>query len=77
MTTISAPLHGTPLARRAGRGTWIAAPALWFGSILASRGRLRLAGQLGNLWSLAKRLTLQQPTPTEESHEANHGAVPP
>jgi triacylglycerol lipase len=65
VTTVSAPFHGTPLARRAGRGAWLAAPALWFGSILASRGRLRVAGQLGNLWSLAKRLTLQQPTPTD------------
>lgn len=65
VTTISAPFHGTPLARRAGRGTWMAAPALWFGSILASRGRLRIAGQLGTLWTLVKRITLQQPTPTE------------
>jgi hypothetical protein len=66
VTTVSAPFHGTPLARRAGRGSWMAAPALWFGSILASRGRLRLAGQAGTLWSLVKRLTLQQPTPTDE-----------
>jgi triacylglycerol lipase len=65
VTTVSAPFHGTPLARRAGRGAWLAAPALWFGSILASRGRLRLAGQLGNLFTFLKRLTLQQPTPTE------------
>jgi triacylglycerol lipase len=65
VTTVSAPFHGTPLARRAGRGAWLAAPVLWFGSILASRGRLRLAGQLGNLFTLLKRLTLQQPTPTE------------
>jgi hypothetical protein len=67
VTTLSAPLHGTPLARRLDRGLWLAAPAVWFGSILASRGRLRLAGQLGNLWSLAKRVTLQTPTPTEET----------
>jgi triacylglycerol lipase len=65
VTTVSAPFHGTPLARRAGRGAWLAMPVLWFGSILASRGRLRLAGQLGNLVNIAKRLTLQQPTPTD------------
>ena len=65
ITTISAPFHGTPLARRAGRGTFLAVPILWFCSILASRGRLRLAGQLGNIGNFLKRLTLQQPTPTD------------
>lgn len=66
VTTISAPFKGTPLARRAGRGTWLALPALWFGSILASRGRLRLAGQAATLFNLAKRATLQQTTPTDQ-----------
>jgi len=65
VVTISAPLHGTPLARRIGRGTWVAVPALWFGSILASRGRLRLAGQVANVFNLLKRATLRQPTPTD------------
>lgn len=64
--TISAPLHGTPLARRIGRGAWLAAPALWFASILASRGRLRLAGVAASLFNLLKRATLQEPTPTDE-----------
>lgn len=64
--TISAPFHGTPLARRVGRGTWLAVPALWFGSILASRGRLRLAGQAATLFNLAKRATLQEATPTDQ-----------
>src|SRR5262249_19303869 len=45
VVTLSAPFHGTPLAKRAEGSGWIAAPALWFGSILASRRRLRLAGQ--------------------------------
>ena len=63
--TVSAPFRGTPLARRIGRGAWLAAPALWFASILASRGRLRLAGQAATLFNLAKRATLQQPTPTD------------
>jgi hypothetical protein len=66
VTTLSAPLHGTPLARRAGRAALVAAPALWFGSILASRRRLRLAGQLGNLLAWAKRVVQQRPTPTDE-----------
>ena len=64
--TISAPFRGTPLARRVGRGAWLAVPALWFGSILASRGRLRLAGQAATLFNLAKRASLQQPTPTDQ-----------
>ena len=64
--TLSAPFHGTPLAPRVGGTAWIAAPALWFGSILASRRRLRLAGQVAGLYNLAKRITLQQPTPTDE-----------
>jgi hypothetical protein len=63
--TLSAPLRGTPLARRLGRGAWVAVPALWFASILASRGRLRLAGQAATLLNLIKRATLQQPTPTD------------
>ncbi|HEX4385474.1 MAG TPA: hypothetical protein VH083_21085 [Myxococcales bacterium] len=66
ITTISAPFHGTPLARRAGRATFAVVPVLWFCSILASRGRLRLAGQLGNLSNILKRLLLQQPTPTDQ-----------
>ena len=66
VVTLSAPFHGTPLARRLGRGAWAVMPALWFGSILASRGRLRLAGQAATLFNLAKRLTLQQPTPTDQ-----------
>ena len=41
--TVSTPFHGTPLAQRLGRGAWLVIPALWFASILASRGRLRLA----------------------------------
>lgn len=65
VTTISAPFKGTPLARRIGRGAGLAVPALWFGSILASRGRLRLAGQVATLANLIKRATLQQPTPTD------------
>jgi triacylglycerol lipase len=65
VVTLSAPLRGTPLARRLGRGAWLAVPALWFGSILASRGRLRLAGQVATLFNLVKRATLQQPTPTD------------
>jgi hypothetical protein len=40
-------------------------PALWFGSILASRGRLRIAGQVATLFNLLKRATFQQPTPTD------------
>jgi hypothetical protein len=66
LTTVSAPFRGTPLARRVGRGAWLAAPALWFGSILASRHRLRLAGQIGTLLTLAKRALLQDRTPTDE-----------
>jgi hypothetical protein len=65
VVTLSAPLHGTPLARRLGRGAWAAMPALWFASILASRGRLRMAGQLGALWNLVKTVTLQKPSPTD------------
>ena len=64
--TVSAPIHGTPLARSLGDVAWVAAPALWFGSILASRGRLRLAGQAAALFNLLKRAALQQPTPTDE-----------
>jgi hypothetical protein len=64
--SVSAPFHGTPLARRGGGSAWVAAPVLWFGSILASRRRLRLAGQLAGLFNLAKRAILQQPTPTDE-----------
>lgn len=63
--TLSAPLHGTPLARRLGPASWVAAPALWFGSILATRGRLRLAGQAATLFTLLKRATLGKATPTE------------
>lgn len=64
--TISAPFHGTPLARRAGDTTWLLVPALWFGSILASRRRLQWAGQAATLFNLAKRVVLQKPTPTDE-----------
>jgi pimeloyl-ACP methyl ester carboxylesterase len=64
--TISAPFKGTPLARRVGRGAWLLVPGIWFGSILASRGRLRLAGQAATLFNLAKRATLREPTPTDE-----------
>lgn len=64
--TVSAPFHGTPLAQRLGRGAWLVIPALWFASILASRGRLRLAGQAAAIFNLIKRVTLQQPTPTEQ-----------
>ena len=66
LVTISAPLRGTPLARRVGRGLWLAAPALWFASILASRGRLRIAGMAATLFNLLKKATLQEPTPTDE-----------
>ena len=65
LITLSAPFRGTPLARRVGRGAWVAMPALWFGSILASRGRLRIAGQVATLYNLLKRATFQQPTPTD------------
>jgi len=64
--SVSAPFHGTPLARRLGDTAWLAAPALWFASILASRRRLRLAGQLVGLFNLARRAILQKPTPTDE-----------
>ena len=66
VTTISAPFKGTPLARRVGRGAWLAVPALWFASILATRGRLRLAGQVATVFNLLKQATLQEPTPTDE-----------
>ncbi len=66
VTTVSAPFRGTPLARRVGRGAWLAAPALWFASILASRHRLRLAGQVGTLFTAIKRLAMQDATPTDE-----------
>lgn len=64
--TVSAPFHGTPLARRLGRGAFLVIPSLWFASILASRGRLRLAGQAAAIFNLLKRATLQQPTPTDQ-----------
>ena len=64
--TVSAPFYGTPLARRLGRTTWAAVPALWFGSILASRGRLRIAGQAGAVWNLIKRAAALRTTPTDE-----------
>jgi triacylglycerol lipase len=64
--TLSAPFHGTPLAGRIEGSAWFAAPALWFGSILASRGRLRLAGQVATLFNLVKRAARQEPTPTDE-----------
>ena len=65
--TISAPFYGTPLASKLSHGLWVAAPALWFASILASRGRLRLAGQAVTILNLAKRAVLQKhPTPTDE-----------
>src|SRR3954470_14940953 len=64
--TVSAPFHGTPLAERLGRGAWVVVPSLWFASILASRGRLRLAGQAAAIFNLLKRATLQQPTPTDQ-----------
>ena len=64
--TVSAPIHGTPLARSLGDVAWVAAPALWFGSILATRGRLRLAGQAAALLNLLKRAALQQTTPTDQ-----------
>lgn len=64
--TLSAPFHGTPLARKLLLGADFAMPALWFASILASRRRLRLAGQLGTLFNLGKRLVLQKPTPTDQ-----------
>ena len=66
VVTVSAPFHGTPLARRLGRAAFIALPAIWFASILASRGRLRLAGHLAALYNFAKQATLQDVTPTEE-----------
>jgi hypothetical protein len=66
VVTLSAPLHGTPLARRLGRASWAAMPALWFGSILASRGRLRLAGQAATLLNLLKRATSRKATPTDQ-----------
>src|SRR2546428_9025650 len=62
--TVSAPFHGTPLARSLGDVAWVAAPALWFGSILATRGRLRLAGQAAALLNPLQPAALQQTTPT-------------
>src|SRR5437763_16642078 len=64
--TVSAPFYGTPLARRLGRTTWAAVPALWFGSILASRGRLRIAGQAGAVWNMIKRAAALRTTSTDE-----------
>jgi hypothetical protein len=66
VVTVSAPFYGTPLARRAGDTTWLIVPALWFGSILASRRRLQVAGQAAAVFNLAKRALLQKPTPTDE-----------
>ncbi|MFL5399349.1 MAG: esterase/lipase family protein [Myxococcales bacterium] len=66
LITVSAPFHGTPLANRGGGAAWVAAPALWFGSILASRRRLRLAGQVAGLVNLAKRATFQSPSATDQ-----------
>ena len=66
VVTLSAPFHGTPLARRLLLGADFAMPTLWFASILASRRRLRLAGQLGTLFNLGKRLVMQKPTPTDQ-----------
>src|SRR6267142_1270641 len=71
--TLSAPFHGTPLAGRIEGSAWFAAPALWFGSILASRGRLRLAGQVATLFNLVKRAGRQEPTPTDELIRALQG----
>ena len=65
VVTLSAPFHGTPLAKRAEGSAWLAAPALWFGSILASRRRLRLAGQVATLYNLFKRVSLRETTPTD------------
>lgn len=65
--TISAPFYGTPLARMLGHGLWAAAPALWFASILASRGRLRLAGQAATILNLVRGAVLRRhPTPTDQ-----------
>jgi hypothetical protein len=66
IVTLSAPFHGTPLARKLLLGAGLALPALYFASILASRRRLQLAGQAGALFNFAKRLALQQPTPTDQ-----------
>src|SRR5437763_6998346 len=64
--TVSAPFYGSPLARRLGRTAWAAVPALWFGSILASRGRLRIAGQAAAIFNLIKRAASLQTTATDE-----------
>lgn len=65
LVTLSAPFHGTPLAARLALGTRLL-PALYFASILATRGRLRLAGQLATLFAGVKRLLLGGVTPTDE-----------
>ncbi|HTO97839.1 MAG TPA: hypothetical protein VMK66_12400 [Myxococcales bacterium] len=64
--TVSAPFHGTPLARRLGRGAWAVVPGLWFASILASRGRLRLAGKAASIFNFLKSVARQKTTPTDE-----------
>ena len=64
--TLSAPFHGTPLARRLLLGADLAMPGLWFASILASRRKLRLAGQAGALYRLFKKLALRKTTPTDD-----------
>lgn len=66
LVTLSAPFHGTPIAQRLLLGAGLTMPVLYFASILASRGRLRLLGQLANLTTLGKRLLEKQTTPTEQ-----------
>src|SRR5256712_11843968 len=68
--TVSAPFHGTPLARSLGDVAWGAAPALWVASILATRGRLRLTGQAAALFDPVQRAPLSQPAPSA------HGVSP-
>lgn len=66
LATLSAPFHGTPVAGRLLLGSGLTMPVLYFASILASRGRLRLLGQLANLATLGKRLLEKETTPTEQ-----------
>src|SRR5256886_8678404 len=49
--TVSAPFHGTPLARSLGDVAWVAAPALWFASILARSEERRVGKECRSRWA--------------------------